>query len=59
MITHELYKMSVERLIYAFLKAFAVSIKEGYSAIVVHQFSVAFFVDGTYCGYFPLFGQSF
>ena len=59
MITQELYKMSVERIIHAFLKAFAVYIKEGYSVIVVHQFPVAFFVDGTYCGYFPLLGQSF
>ena len=58
MITYEMYKMSVERLMQASLKAFAVYIKEGYSAIVVHQFPVAFFVDGSYRCYFPLLEQS-
>ena len=59
MITHELHKMIVERLIHAFLKKSAVYVKEGYSAIVAHQFPVNFFVDGTNCGPFPLLGQSF
>ena len=61
MITHGLHKMSVERLIHASLKAFAVYVKEGYTAIYrdVYQFPVAYFVDETNCGHFPLLGQSF
>ena len=46
MITHELHKMSVKRLIHACFKALAVYVKEGFSVIVVHQSLVAFLEMG-------------